>query len=165
MPGSSAQQQLNFVRAPRVQIKYELEIGNDVVQQQLPFVVGVLGDFSGKPDPDRPLPKFKDRKFVHIDYDNFDKVMAGFTPRLSFSVRDMISGQPDMKLNVVLNFRDLEDFTPERIVQQVEPLRKLLETRHNLSALKSKIDGDDRLAGVLEQVVSNPALQREIEQA
>jgi type VI secretion system protein ImpB len=165
MPGYSVQQKFDRVRPPRVQIKYELEIGDTPIQQELPFVVGVMGDYSGKPDPENPLPKFKERKFVNIDRDNFDKVMAGFSPRLAFSVADKISSQPDNKLNVVLNFREMEDFTPERIVEQVEPLRKLLEARHNLAALKSKIDGNDALAGILEQVISNPALQQQLDQA
>jgi len=165
MPGYSIPKKFDNVRPPRVQIKYELEIGDNIVQQQLPYVVGVMGDFSGKPDPDFPLPKFKDRKFVYIDQDNFDQVMAGFTPRLAFSVADKISGQPGMKFNVVLNFREMEDFTPERIVQQVEPLRKLLETRHNLAALKSKLDGNEQLAGMLEQVVNNHDLQQQIKNA
>jgi type VI secretion system protein ImpB len=130
-------------------------------------VVGVLGDYSGKQDPDdpQPLQKFKDRKFVNIDRDNFNEVMEKMKPRLAFSVPDKISGKNDSKFNVVLNFKELSDFSPENVVQQVEPLRKLLEARQQLEALKTKMDGNDKLVGMLEQVLANPNAQKELSQS
>jgi type VI secretion system protein ImpB len=167
MAGESIQKKLDRVRPPRVQIKYEVEIGDAIEMKELPFVVGVLGDYSGKQDADdpNPLPKFKDRKFVNIDRDNFNEVMEKMKPRLAFSVPDKISGKSDNKFNVVLNFKDLSDFSPENVVQQVEPLRKLLEARQQLEALKTKMDGNDKLVGMLEQVLNNPNVQKEMGQS
>jgi type VI secretion system protein ImpB len=167
MAGESIQKKLDRVRPPRVQIKYEVEIGDAIEMKELPFVVGVLGDYSGKQDPDdpTPLPKFKDRKFVNIDRDNFNEVMEKMKPRLAFSVPDKISGKNDNKFNVVMNFKELADFSPENVVQQVEPLRKLLETRQSLEALKTKMDGNDKLVGMLEQLMSNPNAQKDLGQS
>jgi type VI secretion system protein ImpB len=138
MAGESIQKKLDRVRPPRVQIKYDVEIGGAMVMKELPFVVGVMGDYSGKQDPDKPLPKFKERKFVNIDRDNFNEVMEKMQPRLAFSVPDKISGKEDNKINVVLNFKELADFSPEKVVEQVEPLRKLLEARKQLEHLKTR---------------------------
>jgi type VI secretion system protein ImpB len=160
MPGF--QSKFEVLRPPRVQLKYELQTGDTVEQRQLPFVVGVLGDYTGKRDTEKPYTKFKDRKFVTIDRDNFDKVMSGFDGRLALSVADKISGNRDQKLNIVLEIREMNDFTPESIVQQVEPLRKLLETRHQLAALKSKLPGNRELTGLLEQVLNNQELQQKL---
>ena len=160
MAGDSIQKKLERVRPPRVQIKYEVEIGNALELKELPFVVGVMGDYSGKPD--QPLPKLKDRKFVEIDRDNFNEVMKSMTPRLAYRVEDKISGKADSKLNVELRFNNLSDFSPENVVQQVEPLRKLLEARRQLEELKTKMDGNDKLTGLLEQVLNNANLQQDM---
>jgi type VI secretion system protein ImpB len=160
MAGDSIQKKLERVRPPRVQIKYEVEIGNALELKELPFVVGVMGDYSGKPD--QPLPKLKDRKFVEIDRDNFNEVMKSMTPRLAYRVDDKISGKADSKLNVELRFNQLSDFSPEAVVQQVEPLRKLLEARQQLEELKTKMDGNDKLTGLLEQVLNNASLQQDM---
>ncbi|WP_254509833.1 type VI secretion system contractile sheath small subunit [Anatilimnocola floriformis] len=160
MAGDSIQKKLERVRPPRVQIKYEVEIGNALELKELPFVVGVMGDYSGKPD--QPLPKLKDRKFVEIDRDNFNEVMKSMTPRLAYRVEDKISGKADSKLNVELRFNNLSDFSPENVVQQVEPLRKLLEARQQLEELKTKMDGNDKLTGLLEQVLNNANLQQDM---
>jgi type VI secretion system protein ImpB len=169
MAGESIQKKLDRVRPPRVQIKYEVEIGDAIVMKELPFVVGVMGDYSGKQDPSLPdeqkLPKFKERKFVNIDRDNFNEVMEKMKPRLAFSVPDKISGKADSKFNVVLNFKELSDFSPENVVQQVEPLKKLLEARQQLEALKTKMDGNDKLVGMLEQVLNNASLQKDLGQS
>lgn len=162
MAGESIQKKLDRVRPPRVQIKYDVEIGDAIVMKELPFVVGVMGDYSGKQDPDKPLPKFKERKFVNIDRDNFNEVMEKMQPRLAFSVPDKISGKDDNKFNVVLNFKQLSDFSPENVVQQVEPLKKLLEARQQLEHLKTKMDGNDKLVGMLEQVLNNASLQKDL---
>jgi type VI secretion system protein ImpB len=160
MAGDSIQKKLERVRPPRVQIKYEVHIGDALELKELPFVVGVMGDYSGKPS--EPLPKLKDRKFVEIDRDNFNDVMKSMTPRLAYRVDDKISGKADSKINVELRFNNLSDFSPENVVQQVEPLRKLLEARQQLEELKTKMDGNDKLTGLLEQVLGNANLQQEM---
>ncbi|QDU31156.1 hypothetical protein ETAA8_63090 [Anatilimnocola aggregata] len=160
MAGESVQKKLDRVRPPRVQIKYEVETDGAIELKELPFVVGVMGDFSGKPN--EPLPPMKDRKFVEIDRDNFHTVLAKMAPRLAFRVDDKISGKADSKLNVELNFKHLDDFSPENVVQQIEPLRKLVEARQQLEMLKSKMDGNDKLAGLLDQVLENASLQQQL---
>lgn len=148
----STQHKLDRVRSPRVQITYDVEVGGAIQLKELPFVVGVLGDFSGKPA--EPLPRLKDRKFVNIDRDNFDQVLAGMKPRLTYKVDNRLTDD-DTKLGVELNFKSLEDFEPENVVNQVEPLRKLLEARRRLSDLVHKIDGNDKLDELLQSVISN----------
>jgi type VI secretion system protein ImpB len=155
----STQQKLSRVRAPRVHITYDVEVGNAIEAKELPFVVGVLGDFSGKPD--EPLPRVKDRKFIEIDRDNFDKVLSGMKPRLQFSVENKLT--PDGgKLPVELRFNSLQDFEPDSVVQQVEPLRKLVEARRRLSDLVSKMDGNDKLEGLLQDIISNTGAQEQL---
>ena len=149
----SQQHKLDRIRKPRVHITYDVEIGNAIQLKELPFVAGVLADLSGKPT--EPLAKLKDRKFVQIDRDNFNQVMAGMKPRLAFQVENKLSGDGQTKLNVELNFRNMDDFEPEQVVQQVEPLRKLLETRNKLKDLLNKMDGNDKLEEMLGKVISN----------
>ncbi len=155
----SLQHKLDRVRAPRVHITYDVEIGGAIEMKELPFVVGVLGDFSGKPG--EPLPKLKDRKFVETDRDNFNQVMAGMKPRLAFSVENKLSDD-DSKMNVELNFREMEDFSPDRVVQQVKPLKKMIEARRKLSDLLSKMDGNDRLGELLQDIVQNTNKQQQL---
>ena len=138
-------------RPPRVQITYDVEIGDAVEKKELPFVVGVMSDLSGQPAS--PLPKLKSRRFVEIDRDNFNEVMASMGPRLDVSVPDTLKGQGNLKIE--LNFRSMDDFHPEAIVDQVPRLRKLLEARGQLRDLLAKLDGNDELDSVLEQIVSN----------
>ena len=135
-----------------MQITYDVETGGAIQLKELPFVMGVLGDFSGKPA--EPLPKLKDRKFVNVDRDNFDQVLAGMKPRLAYKVDNKLTDD-DTKLGVELNFRSIDDFEPENVVNQVEPLRKLLEARRRLSDLVHKLDGNDKLEELLQDVVSN----------
>jgi type VI secretion system protein ImpB len=153
MAKESTQHKLDRVRKPRVQITYDVELDGAMQLKELPFVVGVMGDFSGKPD--QPLPVMKDRKFVEIDRDNFDRVLAGTKPRLAFRVDDKLSGKEGSQLNVELRFQNLEDFEPENVVKQVEPLRKLLETRDKLKNLLNKMEGNDKLVELLDDVVKN----------
>jgi type VI secretion system protein ImpB len=120
--------------------------------KEIPFVVGVMGDFSG--NPEEPLPKMKDRKFVEIDRDNFNKVLEGMKPRVAFRVDNKLSGD-DTKLAVELKFKSMDDFHPENIVQQIDPLRKLAETRKKLSDLLGKLDGNDKLEELLQEVISS----------
>ncbi|MEY3572664.1 MAG: type VI secretion system contractile sheath small subunit [Burkholderiaceae bacterium] len=138
-------------RPPRVQITYDVEIGDAVEKRELPFVVGVLADLAGQPET--PMPKLKDRRFVEIDRDNFNEIMEKIGPRLDLSVPDRLKG--DGNLKVELKFRQSADFHPEAIVGQVPRLAKLLEARTQLRDLLAKLDGNDDLGGILEQIVSN----------
>lgn len=147
----SLQHTLDRVRAPRVQITYDVEIGDAIEMKEIPFVVGVLGDFSGKPD--EPLPKMKDRKFVEIDRDNFDRALEGMKPRLAFKADNKLTDD-NTKIAVELRFKSMDDFHPERVADQVEPVRKLVEARHKLSDLLNKLDGNDKLDELLQDVIA-----------
>ncbi len=140
----SVQKRLERVRPPRVQLTYDVEIGDAIEQKELPFVMGVMGDFTGQPNPDQPLPKVKDRKFVNVDLDNFDEVMAGMAPRASYRVRNRISPEGG-EFAVNLAFNKMDDFRPEAVVEQVEPLRRLLEARTRLSDLRAKMASNEKL--------------------
>lgn len=154
----SLQHTLDRVRAPRVQITYDVEIGDSIEMKEIPFVVGVLGDFSGKPD--EPLPKLKDRKFVEIDRDNFNKVLEGMRPRVAFRVDNKLTNDGS-QIAVDLRFKSMDDFHPERVAEQVEPLRKLVEARRRLADLLNKLDGNERLEELLQEVISSTdSLQR-----
>lgn len=148
----SVQKKLQRIRPPRVQLTYDVEIGDAIEQKEIPFVVGVMGDFSGSSE--NPLPKLKDRKFVNVDMDNFDDVMKGMEPRAVYRVKNTLSGQGS-EFAVDLKFKSVDDFRPESVVQQVEPLRKLLEARTRLSDLRNKIAANDKLEDVLAEVLSN----------
>lgn len=154
----SLQHKIDRVRAPRVQITYDVEIGDATEMKEIPFVAGVLADLSGKPD--EPLPKVKERKFVEIDRDNFNTVLEATKPRVAFTVDNTLSGD-DSKLAVELRFSSLDDFHPEQVARQVEPLRKLVEARRRLSDLLGKLDGNDKLDELLQEVIaSTDALQK-----
>jgi type VI secretion system protein ImpB len=155
----SIQQKLKRVRPPRVQITYDVEIGGAIELKELPFVVGVLGDFSGQPA--QQLPRVKDRKLIEIDRDNFDQVLAGMAPRLAMRVDNKLVDDGS-KLNVELNFNSLADFEPDQIVQQVEPLRKLVEGRQKLRDLLSKTDGNSKLEELLQNVMENASAQQQL---
>ena len=148
----SIHDKLKRVRPPRVHITYDVETEGAVVQKDLPFVVGVLGDFSG--DPTEPLKPLKDRKFVQIDRDNFNDVMARMTPGLNLKVENTLKGDGS-EMGVQLKFKSLDDFEPVNLVKQVDPLRKLLETRDKLRDLLSKVDRSEDLENILEQVLEN----------
>ncbi len=158
MAKESLQHTLDRVRAPRVQITYDVEIGDAIQMKEIPFVVGVLGDLSG--NPAEPLPKLKERKFIEIDRDNFNTVLAGMKPRLAYRVDNKLTDD-DSKLGVELRFNSLDDFHPERVVAQVAPLRKLAEARRKLSDLLNKLDGNDKLEELLKDVInSTEALEK-----
>ena len=158
MARESVHQKLSRVRPPRVHITYDVEVGDAIQLKEIPFVVGVLADLSGKPDD--PLPGVKDRKFVEIDRDNFDSVLKGMKPRIAYRVDNKLADD-DTKLGVELRFNDMDDFAPEQVVNQVEPLRKLADARKKLSDLKAKMDGNDRLVELMDQVINNTdALQK-----
>lgn len=158
----SLQHKIDRVRPPRVQITYDVEIGGAIQLKELPFVVGVMGDFVGKPE--EPLPALKNRKFVEIDPDNFNQVLAGMKPRLAYSVENKLQGDGS-KLGVELKFNNIEDFDPDNVVQQVEPLRKLVEARKKLADLRSKMDGNEKLENILEDIISNTDKQKQLSEA
>ncbi|MDZ5456006.1 type VI secretion system contractile sheath small subunit [Azohydromonas lata] len=150
----SVQKRLLSTRPPRVQLTYDVQVGDATEQKELPFVVGVLGDFAGTPDPQAPPSRLKDRKFVNVDLDTLDDVMAGMNPQASFRVQNRLSPEGG-EFAVNLQFRAMEDFRPESVVQQVEPLRRLLEARTRLSDLRNKLAGNHKLDDILSDVLSN----------
>ncbi len=158
----SIQQKLKRVRPPRVQITYDVEIGGAIELKELPFVVGVLGDFSGQPE--QPLPRMKDRKITEIDRDNFDQVLAGMAPRVAMAVENKMAGDGS-KMGVDLKFSSLDDFEPDKVVQQVDPLRKMVEARQRLSDLLSKADGNEKLERMLNDVLQNAGSQQQLADA
>jgi len=153
MAKDSTQHKLDRVRPPRVQITYDVEVGGAIELKELPFVVGVLGDFSGQPG--KPLPKLKDRKFVEVNPDNFDTVMEGMQPHLAFQVQNRLSSQPEAtNLKVDLQFRKMEDFEPQNVARQVKPLKELLDLRTRLADLRGTLQGNDKLEEILLNAVS-----------
>lgn len=148
----STQHKLDRVRPPRVQITYDVEIGGAIQKKELPLVVGIMADLSGKPEV--PLPKLKDRKFVDIDRDNFNDILKATAPRLALRVDNKLAND-GTKLNVELKFNHLDDFGPIQVVKQVKPLAKLLEARGRLNDLLAKLDGNDELEAKLAEIVSN----------
>jgi len=161
MARESTQHKLDRVRPPRVHITYDVEIGDAIEMKELPFVVGVLADLSGKPE--EPLARLRDRKFVDIDRDNFNDVMKGAKPRVAFKVNNKLTDD-DSRMAVELRFNSMDDFEPEQVVNQVEPLRKLLEIRRQLSDLLAKTDGNDKLNERLQDIISNTELLQKIGQ-
>lgn len=150
MSNDSTQQKLSRVRPPRVQITYDVEVGDAIETKELPFVLGVMGDYSG--NRKEPLEKLKDRKFVQIDKESFDEVLKGMAPRLTLQVENKLKDD-ESKIAVELNFEKLEDFEPSSIVDQVDPLKQLLEIRTKLSDLRNKVIGNDKLEELLDEVV------------
>lgn len=150
---ASIHDKLTRVRKPRVHIRYDVETEGAMVQRELPFVVGVMGDFAG--DPTKDLGSLSDRRFVQIDRDNFDDIMKRIAPGLKFRVADKLSGEEGKEMSVDLAFKSIEDFEPANVVQQVEPLRKLQEKRDMLRDLLAKADGSEKLESILERVLQN----------
>ncbi len=158
----SIQHKIDRVRPPRVHITYDVEVGGAIETKELPFVLGVLGDFSGVPD--EPLARVKDRKLIEIDRDNFDGVLAAMKPRLAYRVDNKLTNDGS-KMGVELRFKSMDDFHPDNVVQQVEPLQKLVSARQRLSDLLSKMDGNDKLEQILNDIVSNTGQQQELSNA
>jgi len=148
----STQHKLDRIRPPRVQITYDVELGGAIQMKELPFVGGIMADLSGKPE--EPLPKVKDRKFVEIDRDNFNDIMASINPRLVYQVENTLTDEGS-KMNVELKFSHMDDFDPVAVLKQVKPLRKLYEARQRLSDLLTKLDGNDDLDLLLQDVVQS----------
>jgi type VI secretion system protein ImpB len=159
----SIHDKLKRVRKPRVHITYDVETNGAVQEKEIPFVMGIMGDYSGdNADSKKAL---KDRKFSQIDRDNFNEVMSNIAPALSLKVENTLEGDGS-EIGVDLRFRNMEDFEPHRIVENVEPLRKLMETRNKLRDLLTKADRSDKLESLLEEVLSSTdalaALQNEL---
>lgn len=154
MARQSAQHKLDRVRPPRVQITYDVEVGGAIELKELPFVVGVLGDFTGQPE--EPLPRLKDRKFVEVNPDNFDTVLEGMKPHLSYAVENKLSEDPNApQLKVDLKFRKMEDFEPANVAKQVKPLKELMDLRTRLADLRGSLQGNDKLEELLLDAVGN----------
>ena len=141
-------------RAPRVQIEYDVELYGAEKKVQLPFVMGVMADLSGKPED--PLPAVADRKFLDIDVDNFDARMKAMKPRVQFAVPNTLTGEGNMA--VEMTFESMDDFSPAAIAQKVEPLRKLLEARQQLSNLITYMDGKTGAEDLIQRALKDPAL-------
>lgn len=148
----SIQHKLDRVRPPRVQITYDVETGGAIQKRELPLIVGILADLAGKP-AESPEP-LKNRGFVEIDRDNFNDVMQSITPRLAFQAENAIS-KDGSKLNVELHFQNIDDFEPVNVIKQVSPLKKLYEARQRLTDLLTKLDGNDELDKLLQEIVQN----------
>jgi type VI secretion system protein ImpB len=148
----STQHKLDRVRPPRVQITYDVEIGDAIVKKELPFVVGIMADLAGQQA--EPLPMLRERKFVEIDRDNFNDVLKAVKPRLALRVPNRLVND-DSSLNVELNFESIDDFSPVKVLKQVEPLRQLFEARTRLADLLTKLDGNDALDAALQDIVHN----------
>jgi type VI secretion system protein ImpB len=158
MAKESLQKKLSRVRPPRVHITYDVETGGAIEKREIPFVVGVLSDLSGQPE--KPLPAIKERKFVEIDKDNFDRVLSQVNPRLAFKVDNRLS-EDDTRLGVELRFQSMADFEPAAVARQVPALRKLLELRNALHNLRTSLIGNDKLDLLLQEVLTNQdTLQR-----
>lgn len=154
MARESTQHKLDRVRSPRVQITYDVEIGGAIELKELPFVVGVLGDLTGQPE--QPLARLKDRKFVEVNPDNFDTVLEGMKPHLSFSVENKLSEEAEAaNLKVDLHFKSMDDFEPENVARQVKPLKELLDLRSRLADLRGSLQGNDKLEELLLETVGN----------
>ncbi|QGZ37661.1 type VI secretion system protein ImpB [Pseudoduganella flava] len=149
---SSVQKKLQKIRPPRVQMTYDVEIGDAIENKELPMVVGVVGDFGGNSDV--PQKRLKERSFVGVDRDNFDEVMKGVAPRASYRVKNELSAEGG-EFAVDLTFRSMDDFRPEAVVQQIEPLQKLLEARTRLADLRNKLAGNDKLEDLLNDVLNS----------
>lgn len=151
MSSASIHDKLTRVRRPRVHITYQVETEGARVQRELPFVMGVMGDFSGN-QPTQKMKPLKDRRFVAIDRDNFNEVMAKFAPGLGFRVKNTLKDDGS-EMAVALKFDSMADFEPAKIVDQVDPLKKLMEARDKLRDLLTKVDRSDELENLLEKVL------------
>jgi len=152
MAKESLQKKVGRVRPPRVQITYDVQVGDAIEKREIPFVVGVMADLSGMPE--KPLPPISKRKFVSVDRDNINDVMKKIGPRLAFKVDNRLS-EDDTKMNCELRFENMDDFQPARVAQQITPLRKLLELRSSLANLRSSMIGNEKLENLLQEVLQN----------
>ena len=160
---AGTQKKLERVRPPRVNITYDVETGDAVETKELPFVMGVLADLSGQPT--EPLARIKDRKFVEVTPDNFDDVLASMKPHLSFKVANKLTDDPSAgQIAVDLNFRSLDDFSPDQVAKQVGPLRELLELRTKLADLRGSLQGNDKLDEILQATLQDESKMAQLRQ-
>ena len=154
MARESVHAKLERVRPPRVHVTYDVEVGDAIEVKEIPFVAGVLGDFSGQPE--EPLEAVKKRRFVEVTPDNFDAVLASMKPRVAFTVENKLSDDPNAgKIGVDLRFTSMDDFEPENVARQVKPMRELLELRTKLSDLRGTLMGNAKLEQLLLEVMQN----------
>ena len=158
---NSSQKFIARNRAPRVQIEYDVEIYGSEKKIELPFVMGVLADLSGKPT--QALPPVADRKFLDIDIDNFDERMKAIQPRVAFAVPNTLSGQGQLMVDIT--FESIDDFSPAAVARKIEPLSRLLEARTQLANLQTYMDGKAGAEGLLNQLLQDPALMKSLAQA
>ena len=151
---ASVHDKLNRVRKPRVHITYDVETGGAAIERELPFIVGVMGDFAG--DPSEPLKPLAERKFTQIDRDNFNDVMARVAPGLNMKVENTLAGDGS-EVAVNLKFRTMDDFEPARVAEQVPALKALMDTRAKLRDLMSKVDNSEKLEELLDEVLQDEA--------
>lgn len=157
----SIQKKLERVRPARVSITYDVELGDAIEMKELPFVMGVLGDFSGQPTT--PLPKLKDRQFVEVTPDNFDDVLKRMQPHLTLAVENKLSDEGG-KLAVDLEFESLDDFSPDRVARQVEPLKKLLDLRQELADLRGTLQGNEKFEEILQATFADEERMKKLEE-
>jgi len=151
---ASVHDKLNRVRKPRVHITYDVETEGAAIERELPFIVGVMGDFAG--DPSEPLKPLAERKFTQIDRDNFNDVMARIAPGLNMKVENTLAGDGS-EMGVNLKFRSMDDFEPAKVAEQVPALKALLDTRSKLRDLMSKVDNSEKLEELLDEVLQDEA--------
>jgi type VI secretion system protein ImpB len=154
MPSSSSQKFIGRNRPPRVQIEYDVEVYGSEKKIQLPFIVGVMADLSGKPT--EPLPSIEERKFLEVDIDNFDERMKAIKPRVAFHVPNTLTGEGNLAVD--LTFEKMDDFSPAQVAKNVEPLEKLLTARQQLANLIAYMDGKSGAEDVLQKLLADPAL-------
>jgi type VI secretion system protein ImpB len=161
MARESVNKKIARVRPPRVHISYDVEVGNAIELKELPFVMGVLGDFTGQPE--EPLARLKDRKFVDVSLDNFDAVLASMKPHLAFFVENKLSEDPEAgRIGVNLKFRSMDDFEPAAVARQIKPLSDLLDLRTKLSDLRGSLQGNEKLDDILIQTVKNEDMMKKL---
>ncbi|MCU0245361.1 MAG: type VI secretion system contractile sheath small subunit [Bryobacter sp.] len=162
MARESVHAKLERVRPPRVHVTYNVEVGDAIELKEIPFVMGVMADFSGQPE--EPLPKMRDRRFVEVTPDNFDSVLASMKPRVAFTVENKLSDDPNAgKIGVDLRFSSIDDFEPESVVRQVKPLRDLIDLRTKLSDLRGTLQGNEKLEKLLQDVMGNTEKMQQIQ--
>jgi len=154
MAKQSSQKFIARNRAPRVQIEYDVELYGAEKKVQLPFVMGVMSDLSGKPE--EPLEPVADRKFLEIDVDNFDDRLKAMKPRVAFQVPNTLTGEGNMSVD--LSFESMEDFSPAAIAQKVDSLNQLLQARTQLSNLLTYMDGKSGAEDLISKALNDPAL-------
>ena len=163
MAREGVQKKLERVRPPRVHISYDVETGGAIEMKELPFVMGVLGDFTGQPA--EPLAKLKDRKFVEVNPDNFDDVLASMKPHLAFTVENKLSEDANAgKIGVDLHFKSMDDFSPDAVARQVKPLRELLELRTKLADLRGNLQGNDKLDEILQATLQDAEKMKKLKE-